>query len=137
MKLKTALTTLFLFLLSFLFVDKISAQFFYPPSTSGDVVVSASINVDLYSQLSLSPSTVEAGQPSTVSIISLLPDGTSRSGREIVIYIDGNSTGVTIVQPQLTNSQGKTTGSLSSTRPGTYTVCAKDVTEYRDFYRRL
>lgn len=129
MKLKTALTTLFLFLLSFLFVDKISAQFFYPPSTSGDVVVSASINVDLYSQLSLSPSTVEAGQPSTVSIISLLPDGTSRSGREIVIYIDGNSTGVTIVQPQLTNSEGKTTGSLSSTRPGTYTVCAKDVTE--------
>ncbi|HRY22715.1 MAG TPA: fibronectin type III domain-containing protein, partial [Candidatus Dojkabacteria bacterium] len=129
MKLKTALTTLFLFLLSFLFVDTIFAQFFYPPSTSGDVVVSASINVDLYSQLSLSPSTVEAGQPSTVSITSLLPDGSARSGREIIIYIDGNPTGVSIVQPPLTNSQGKTTGSVSSVIAGTYKVCAKDVTE--------
>jgi len=129
MKLKTALTTLFLFLLSFLFVDTIFAQFFYPPSTSGDVVVSASINVDLYSQLSLSPSTVEAGQPSTVSITSLLPDGSARNGRKIVIYIDGNSTGVSIVQPPLTNSQGKTTGSVSSVIAGTYKVCAKDVTE--------
>ncbi len=129
MKLKTALTTLFLFLLSFFFVNTISAQFFYPPSTSGDVVVSASINADLYSQLSLSPSTVEAGQPSTVSITSLLPDGSSRSGRKIVIYIDGNSTGVSIVQPPLTNSQGKTTGLVSSIIAGTYKVCAKDVTE--------
>lgn len=129
MKLKTALTTLFLFLLSFLFVDTISAEFFFPPTTSGDVVVSASINVDLYSQLSLSPSTVEAGEPSTVSITSLLPNGSARSGREIVIYIDGDSTGVTIVQPPITNSQGKTPGYLSSVRPGTYTVCAKDITE--------
>jgi hypothetical protein len=82
-----------------LFVDTISAEFFFPPTTSGDVVVSASINVDLYSQLSLSPSTVEVGQPSTVSITALLPNGSARSGREIVIYIDGDSTGVTIVQP--------------------------------------
>jgi hypothetical protein len=129
MKLKTALTTLFLFLLSFLSVDKISAQTYSPPSDSGDVVVSASINVDLYSQLSLSPSTVEAGQPSTVSITSVFPDGSVRAGREIVIYIDGNSNGVTIVQPSLTNSQGKTTGLVSSVIAGTYKVCAKDVTE--------
>jgi len=134
MKLKTALTTLFLFLLSFLFIDTISAESLSPPSTSGDVVVSANINVDLYSQLSLSPSTVEAGQPSTVSITSLSPNGSTRSRREIVIYIDGNSTGISIVQPPLTDSHGKTVGYVSSVVPGTYTVCAKDVTDGSEIF---
>jgi hypothetical protein len=129
MKLKTALTTLFLFLLSFLFVDITSAEFFYPPSTSSDVVVSASINIDLYSQLSLFPSTVEVGQPSTVSITTLLPDGSPRIGREILIYIDGDSENVTIVQPSLTDSEGEAVGFVDSLAPGTYKICAKDVTE--------
>ena len=138
MKIKTALKL-------FLFFGVIFFLSFFSPVTnlgaqtmeeqeSSDVIVSANINVDLHSQLSLSPSTVEVLQSSNVKIKTLNPDGTPRAGRTIVIYIQGNSVGVTITQPSITNASGDTTGSVRSSIPGSYVVCAKDTTEGYDIF---
>ncbi len=99
---------------------------------SKDVVVSANINVDLFSQLSLLPPTVEVKQPTTVSITVINPNGTPRAGRIVQIYVQGDSSGITITQPGVTDVSGKTTASVSSTQPGSYIICAKDTTEGYD-----
>ena len=132
MKLKTALITTFvLFFFSFFFLNISGAQVFVPMDTD-DVIVSANITTDLYTQLSLEPATVEIRQPANVNITALTSSGTARPSRNIIIYIQGNSAGIVITQPPLTNAFGSTTGNVSSTIPGTYTVCAKDITEGYD-----
>jgi hypothetical protein len=131
MKIKTAYKIFFTYLFFLLSLNLIDAQEpFYV--TDDDVIVSANIDTDLYTQLSLNPSTVEIRQPSTVNITALDSSSTPRASREIIIYISGVSTGITIVQPPITNSFGQTSGLVSSSVPGTYTVCAKDVTEGYD-----
>jgi hypothetical protein len=128
MKIKTAFKIIF-FMFLFLVVsfsisngDEVDVEQFL-------VTVQASVDLDIYSQLSLNPTTVEVYQPSTVTVTMLNSHGDTRSGREIELYIDGDSTGVTIVQPStLTDSSGKTTGTVSSSIPGAYIVCARDVT---------
>jgi hypothetical protein len=130
MKIKTALKSFLIF--TFLALCFAKGQAFAQPLESKDVVVSASIDVDLFSKLSLVPTTVEVLQPTNVNITALHPDGTARVGRTIVIYIQGDATGITITQPGPTNSSGKTTGQVSSNTPGSYVVCAKDVTEGYD-----
>jgi hypothetical protein len=139
MKIKTALKTLLfstvILLLSTSFFSRFVIAQTLVPLDSGEVEVNANINVDFYSQLSLSPTTVEILQPSTVNITAVNFNGTPRVGRNIVIYIQGNSTGVTITQPTVvTNSLGKTSGTVRSSVPGSYVVCAKDTTEGYDIF---
>ncbi len=93
------------------------------------LTVNGKVDRDIYSLLSISPSFVEIRQSSTVTLTLLNPDGTPKAGRTIQIYIDGDSTGVSISQPNISNSNGETTGLVSSTIPGTYNVCAKDTTD--------
>jgi len=138
MKIKTALKTIFFFFtfltFSFFALNILYAQTMVPLD-SGEVEINANINVDMYSQLSLSPTTVEIRQSSEVSITTLNPDGTPRTGRTIEIYVQGDSTGVSIIQPsQQTDAFGKTSGKISSSIPGSYTVCAKDITEGYDIF---
>lgn len=132
MKIKTALKTILFFfsffILSFLALSNLQAQTMTYVD-SGEVEISASINVDLHSQLSLVPSTVEIRQPANVNITIITSDGTPRAGRIIEIYIQGNSTGITITQPAPTDSLGRTRGTVRSSIPGSYVVCAKDITE--------
>ena len=132
MKNKTAIKLLTAsLLLGFFFSNNINAQT-YDPVASEEVVVSANIVTDLYTQLSLNPPTVEIKQPSTVNITAVEWDGTPKPNRSIVIYISGSSSGISITQPALTNSFGQTSGKVSSSIPGTYTVCSKDITEGYD-----
>jgi hypothetical protein len=131
MKIKTALKTI-----SALFLLAISSIVLYAqtyvPVNQYDVNLNASIRTDLYTQLSLTPITVEIMQPSTVNIIALDWNNTPRPNRNIVLYVSGVSDGITINQPSPTNTLGRTSGSVFSSIPGTYTICAKDITEGYD-----
>lgn len=115
-------------LFSLSFILPVNAQ---APAQVGsyDVIVNANINVDLYTQLFLTPSVVEIKQPTRVDIYSLDSFGNPRVGRNIQLYIDGDSSTVSIVQPSPTNYLGQSFGYVSSTNPGIYTICAKDLTE--------
>lgn len=128
MKIKTAFKILITYIFLFLSLSLIQAQS-YVYVDEGDVTVNANITRDLYTQLSLVPATVEIRQPATVNILALDWNSTPRPNRSIQIYISGSSTGITIAQPPATNVYGQTSGTVSSTIPGTYTVCAKDITE--------
>ena len=134
MKIRTAILSISL-ILSFLFLtnnNKVLAQSF--EAGGGDVNVNANINQDLYSQLDVTPGTVEAREPALVNIHMLTSDGNPKAGRTVVIYINGNSTGVTITQPPVSDSNGLTSGSIYSSVPGTFEVCARDTTEGINIY---
>lgn len=125
MRIKTAITIIFLFVCFFLLVPNLYAQ------TTNNVVVDANINTDFYSTVNVNPDTVEIYQPSTVEIRVLSPSGQGISGREIAIV----SPGLVITQPlALTNATGRSSGLVHSTTTGTYTVCAKDTTYDFDIY---
>lgn len=133
MKIKTAITTIVLILgLIFLTKTSLYAQSF--PGVGGDVNVNANINQDLYSQLDVTPSTVEAMEPALVNIQMLASNGDPKVGRTLMIYINGSSSGVTITQPSVSDSNGLTSGSVFSSAPGTYEVCAMDTTEGINIY---
>jgi len=129
MKIKTAIITIVL-TLSFIFLGKSIAY----AQSGGDVTVNANINQDLYSQLNITPSTVEVMQPSLVNLQMLDAYGNPKSGRSLVIYINGSSTGVTIIQPPVSDGNGLTSGSIYSSVPGTFEVCAMDTTEGINIY---
>ncbi|MHC1716390.1 MAG: carboxypeptidase regulatory-like domain-containing protein [Candidatus Dojkabacteria bacterium] len=130
MKIKTAIKILFVTFFFFSTISLITAQSGVPFEIGSYlVVVNGQVDRDLYTQLSLSPSLVEIKQPSSVLITALNPNGTPKANRSIKIYIDGDSTGVTLSQPATTNSHGETVGTVSSTVSGSYLVCAKDVTD--------
>lgn len=123
MKIKTAITNFIVFTLLLFLVPSINAQTLDPSNDS--VTVNANINVDLYSTVNVNPKTVEIYQPSNVEVRVLSPSGVGIPGRQIVIY----GTGLSVTQPiSLTDATGRTNGSVWSTTPGTYTVCAKDTT---------
>ena len=121
MKIKTALITI----LGFILVPVFSVYSQMVPVETDDVVVEAKITVDLYSTITLNPVTVQINQPSNVQIRILSPNGVGISGRSVVIVAPG----LNITQPTVvTDSSGRTTGVVSSSIPGTYSVCAKDTT---------
>jgi hypothetical protein len=129
MMIKTALIKLSVLLAFFLLVPSVYAQTLDPSNDS--VTVSAYINVDLYSTVTVSPNTVEIYETSNVVVRVLSPSGVGIPGRQIVIY----GTGLDVVQPlSLTDATGRASGSVSSTVPGTYTVCAKDTTFGYDIF---
>jgi hypothetical protein len=133
MKIKTAITTIVLTLSFLLFTKQIvKAQSF--EAGGGSVNVGANINQDLYSQLNVTPSTVEAREPALVNLQMLASNGAPKSGRSVVIYINGSSVGVTITQPPVSDSNGLTSGSIYSSVPGTFEVCAMDTTEGINVY---
>ena len=121
MKIKTALVTILaLILLPISLVLAIDL-----PEQTQVVTVSGRITVDIYSTLALNPVTVEIYQPSTVTIRVLSPQGEGIPGRTVIII----SPELVITQPiNGTDGGGRTTGTVYSMVPGTYTVCAKDIT---------
>ncbi len=121
MKLKTAVITIIILLLFPLIVI---AQPFSIVDTEV-VVVTGQVNLDIYSVITLEPSTVEIYQPSTVTVRVVTASGEGIAGRTIVIVAPG----LIIIQPTaVTDSSGKVTATVYSNTPGTYVVSAKDVT---------
>ena len=121
MKIKTALITI----LGFLILPFFSVLAFDLPEQTQSVVISARITIDYYSTITLNPVTVEIYQPSSVTIRILGPGSIPIPGRTVRIVAPG----LNITQPTSpTNSSGNTTGSVNSSVPGTYTVCAVDTT---------
>lgn len=133
MKLKTAVNIISIVVLNLFVGGVVFAQTPFEAG-GGDVDINANINQDLYSQLSISPTTVELREPATVSIQLLLADNSPKPGRSVEIYVNGSSTGVSITQPGVTDSDGRTSGSIYSTVAGTYEVCAMDTTDTIDIY---
>ncbi len=133
MKIKTAIITVAIVLGGILFTNHtVLAQSF--PGVGGDVVVNANINQDLYSQLDITPSTVEVKESAFVNLHMLDSNGNPIPGRTLTIYISGDSTGITITQPQTSDINGQASGTVSSSVPGTFEVCAIDTTEGIDVY---
>ena len=123
MKLKTALLTILIYVF-FFSAFSAYAQIYLPEQTQV-VTVNGRINVDIYSTVTINPVTVEIYQSSTVTIRILSPSGVGIPNRTVVIVAPGLS----ITQPStVTDSTGRTTGSVYATTPGTYSVCAKDTT---------
>jgi hypothetical protein len=133
MKLKTAVYTILISILSLLSAPAVCAQTYFE-GTGGDVDINANINQDLYSQLVISPITVEVKAPATVNIQLLLSDNSPKPGRSVEIYVNGSSAGVSIIQPGITDSSGRTSGTISSANAGTYEICAIDTTDSIDIY---
>ena len=131
MQIKTALKRIILIsVFLFLFPFNIFAQFGDFVTDQLNVNIQASINVDLHSQILLNPPTVEVLQPSAVIVSTLNPGGSPKPGRMIQLYVEGDSTGISIIQPTtVTDSNGSTVGFVTSTIPGTYMICARDITE--------
>ena len=133
MKFKTAINILSIILLSTFGAGAVFSQTSFEAG-GGDVDINANINQDLYSQLEISPITVEVRESSVVSIQLLLADNNPKLGRSVEIYVNGSSSGISISQPSITDGNGRTSGTISSTVPGTYEVCAMDTTEAIDIY---
>lgn len=127
MNIKTALKFLFtLFILSIPF-GVIHAENL--PEQNFNINVKANINIDLYSQLSVNPISVEIKEPSQVSLDIVDGQNNPRVNRQLQIYINGSSLGVTITQPALTDLLGHTVGYVKSSIAGSYKVCARDITD--------
>ncbi len=133
MKFKTAVNIILAVILNLLFVDVVFAQTYFE-GVGGDVDINANINQDLYSQLDISPITIEIKAPATVNIQLLLSDNSPKPGRSVEIYVNGSSTGISITQPGITDSNGRASGTISSANAGTYEVCAIDTTDSVDIY---
>ena len=127
MNIKTALK--FLFILFYLFIPFGFVKATDLPEQNFGVNVNANINVDLYSQLSINPISVEIKESSQVSLDIVDSLSNPRANRQIQIYINGSSLGVTITQPALTDLLGHTVGYVKSSIAGSYEVCARDITE--------
>lgn len=117
MKIKAALITI---LICILFpVYNVFGQ------SSFNVNITGVIDIDYYSTITLDPTTVEIFQPSLVKIRALSSNGMGIAGKRVVIL----SSELNIIQPTtVTDSLGYTSGSVSTSSSGTYTVCAKDIT---------
>lgn len=123
MKIKTAIKIFLLVFLSFFILDRVSLA-----QDIENVITYVNVGADIYSQITLSPQNVEITQQSEVLIRAYNGDSTPKIGRTIEIYVDGDSTNVTIVQPPPTDSTGSATGYISATAPGSYRICARDIT---------
>ncbi len=86
---RTALKILFLVIISFFVLDKVSL--------AQNVETSVTVGTDTFSQLSLSPQSVEIAERSEVLITAYNGDGSPKINRDIEIYVDGNPTSVFIV----------------------------------------
>jgi hypothetical protein len=96
----------------------------YQVSESG-VGVDASITEDTSSTLSVLPNTVEIMEKATVTVTIKGGDSQPLSGH----YIQLVASGLTFTQPtQSSNSQGKITVQVYATNPGSYNICAQDIT---------
>lgn len=123
MKINTAFTRLLVTLLFFVFPITVFAQQYQVDEKN--VNVNANIQVDLYSTVTLTPESVEIYQPSTVQVRVIAPNGEYIPNRTIQIV----ASGVSITQPSsVTDILGRTSGSVFSGIPGTYSICAKDIT---------
>ena len=128
MKIKTAFKTILSIVFIFAFSNVAFAQF------NENVNVTTNINDDLYSQVSLSKSTIEVQELTDVNIHMLYSNGNPISGRALQIYIDGVSTGIQITQPSNSDYFGNATGKIKSSSTGTYTVCVRDITDIIPIY---
>lgn len=133
MNVKTALKFMLPSLILCLSVRGVFAQTYFEGS-GGGVNLTAIVSQDLYSQLSLNPSTVEISEPTTVSIHLLDATNNPEANRIVSIYVTGNPTGINVTQPGVSNSGGETSGKLSASTAGTYEICAKDTTDGIDIY---
>ncbi len=123
MKMKAAITKIILFVLLLFPLSFVYGQSY--EAGSDTVTINSNITVDLYSTVSVNPSTVEIYRPSTVEIRILSPNGQGIAGRQVVI----SANGLNITNPVgLTDSFGRVSGTVFSPTAGTYTVCAKDIT---------
>lgn len=123
MRIKTALTIVCFLFLSFVLLNTAS---FAVDTVS--IPTEVTIGIDTFSQLSLSPQSVEVAQPSIVLVRSYNSSMQPRPNRQIEVFVDGSAVNVTIIQPPPTNSEGATEGSISASVAGTYRVCGKDIT---------
>jgi hypothetical protein len=133
MRIKTAIITTVL-ILGFLFFTNtpLFAQSF--ESGGGNVNINANIDQDLYSQLDITPSTVEVMEPALVNLHMFNVDGNPMANRAVTVYVTGGATGVVITQPSLSDINGQTSGSIYSSVPGTFEICAIDTTDDIDVH---
>ncbi len=84
---------------------------------------------EMYSQITLNPLTVEVGEQSTVNILVRDAGYNPRPNRDIEIYEGGGSPNLIVTQPTApSDPDGNVTGYATALTPGSYSICAKDVT---------
>ncbi|MCD4811894.1 carboxypeptidase-like regulatory domain-containing protein [bacterium] len=92
----------------------------------GDVDISATISEDTFSTVEVFPSTVEIMEDTTV-IVTILNSSYAPQPNH---YIELLASGLDFTQPTTpSNSQGRITVEVSAATPGTYTICANDITD--------
>lgn len=113
----------FYILLLFLFPVIVFAQGY--EEFSGDVTINAAVTEDMYSTVEVLPSTVEIMEKATV-IVTLRDSNLSPL---VGHYIQLKADGLVFNQPlQQSNSHGKIYVEVYATTPGTYGICAEDIT---------
>jgi hypothetical protein len=110
-----------------------------------DSNVSANIEVDNFSSITVDPSTIEIGMEADVTVQLLDYLGGPISNHSVRLYIDGDDTGITITQPLDSDPSGEATGKIKSSNADTYKVRAVDdtygydidITDFDLFYTTL
>lgn len=117
---KILLTLILLFLPFQVFADE------YVSSIT-PVTVDSFINIDNTSTIDVNPSIVEVGIEADVLVRVLDRNNNPIQNREVEVYVLGNPSSITIVQPgSNTDSDGYAIAKVKSSSPGTYTIKAID-----------
>ncbi len=115
------LVILFSFLPSYIYADEYVVD-------QDDANVHASINVDNFSSIEISPSTAEIGIEVDITVRLMDYLGSPMSDHSVRLYIDGDDTGVVLTQSENSDSSGICIGKIKVSNPGTYKVIAVDNT---------
>jgi hypothetical protein len=97
-----------------------------------DVDVSAFVDVDGYSSITVVPSSTEVGLESDVTVTVVDGNSSPLENRDIRLFAEGDPASVSFTQTGITNSSGITTGKVSSSEAGAFNIRAIDQTFGQD-----
>ncbi len=117
-------TLILVLVLSIFNIGNIQAQ----EDQNFDVGVGAFVDIDDTSTIEITPTSNEVGIYSDVTVRILDRSGNPLVNHSVQLYIDGDSSGISFVQPPVTDSDGYATGKVRSTNTGVYVVKAYDTT---------
>jgi hypothetical protein len=122
MKLPKYIQIALFFLLTFVNISSVQGL---ELESDGNVDITAAITQDPHSTVVVVPSQVEIKEPAQVTVTILGGESEPLSGHDIQLVAPG----LTFNQPtQPTNAQGKVVIEVYGTTPGTYKICARDIT---------
>ena len=99
-----------------------------------DATITAFIDQDKYSSITISPTNNEIGRYSDVRVRILDRNNNPIPGRNVFLYVDVGVANISFVQPSVTDGDGYAYGKVSGNQIGAYTIKARDITYSNDIF---